>query len=213
MFGALFLDFDGVLVDSEPIWWSVIDEIFQGHGRIEAGGHVERRSGSRVEEAIARLVGDDTQLVRSISEDVRQLAEARILEEPLADGAVEVIHELSAAGVTLGVVSSSHTLLVHKVLLSHSVRDYFRVLVGGDRVQNGKPAPDCYLLAAREARVPPTRCCAVEDSATGLLAAANAGVYVVQYVRPSEAVDPELARYVGTVVNSLRALSRIVLRG
>jgi len=211
MFDALFLDFDGVLVDSEPIWWSVIDEVFQDRGRLAAGGHVERRSGYRVEEAITRLVGNDRRLVGSISDDVRRLAETRIVNEPLAEGAVEVIHEMSAAGITLGVVSSSHSSLVDKVLRAKSVRDYFAVLVGGDRVQTGKPAPDCYVLAAQEAGVPPIRCCAVEDSETGILSAAKAGVYVVQYAQPSEVVDADLVRYVGAVVSTLRALRGIVL--
>jgi HAD superfamily hydrolase (TIGR01509 family) len=211
-FDALFLDFDGVLVDSEPIWWSAIDDVFQGRGCLAPGNHVERRPGYRVEEAIAHLIGNDELLVKSISEDVKRLAEARIVDEPLADGAVEVIHEVSAADVTLGVVSSSHLALVEKVLQAKSVRNHFSVLVGGDRVKKGKPAPDSYILAAEEAGVLPARCCAVEDSATGILAAAKAGVYVVQYARPSEIIDDDAQRHIGTVVSRLNSVIEVVLR-
>src|SRR4029453_15903265 len=136
-FDALFLDFDGVLVDSEPIWWSAIDDVFQGRGCLPPGNHVERRPGYRGEEAISHLIGNDELLVKSISEDVKRLAEARIVDEPLADGAVEVIHEVSAADVTFGVFSSSHSALVEKVLQAKSVRNHFSVLVGGDRVKKG----------------------------------------------------------------------------
>jgi HAD superfamily hydrolase (TIGR01509 family) len=165
-----------------------------------------------VEEAIAHLIGNDELLVKSISEDVKRLAEARIVDEPLADGAVEVIHEVSAADVTLGVVSSSHSALVEKVLQAKSVRNHFSVLVGGDRVKKGKPAPDSYILAAEEAGVLPAGCCAVEDSATGILAAAKAGVYVVQYARPSEIIDDDTKRHIGTVVSRLNSVIEVVLR-
>jgi len=52
----------------------------------------------------------------------------------------------------------------------------FALIVTGDQVPNGKPAPDIYLEAARRLGVPPRDCAAVEDSDAGVLAASAAGM-------------------------------------
>jgi len=50
------------------------------------------------------------------------------------------------------------------------------VIVTGDQVVQGKPAPDIYLEAARRLQVAPALCVALEDSEAGILAASRAGM-------------------------------------
>ena len=52
----------------------------------------------------------------------------------------------------------------------------FQVIVTRDQVENGKPAPDLYLEAARRLKVLPSECVALEDSDAGLIAATRAGM-------------------------------------
>lgn len=56
-------------------------------------------------------------------------------------------------------------------------------LVSSDDVARGKPAPDCYVLAAQRLGVPPQRCLVVEDSRQGIAAAVAAGMTVVAVAR------------------------------
>jgi HAD superfamily hydrolase (TIGR01509 family) len=209
-FGALLLDFDGVLIDSEPIWWAIIDEVAQSRQLLAAGGQVERRSGVRVQDTIASLVGDDRRLVEALTREVFVTGEARLAGHPLMEGAAEAIREISMAGVVLGLVSSSNSTFLEYVLRANGIREHFSVLVGGDRVERGKPAPDCYLLAAREAGVHPSHCCAVEDSPTGILAAVAAGMYVVQFESRPPAADAAVDSHVQAVVSTFAALADIV---
>jgi len=56
-------------------------------------------------------------------------------------------------------------------------------LVSSDDVPRGKPAPDCYILAAQRLGVPPERCLVVEDSRQGIAAAVAAGMTVIAVAR------------------------------
>jgi len=55
----------------------------------------------------------------------------------------------------------------------------FSAVVTNDDVSRPKPAPDCYLLAARRLNVAPGRCVVIEDSLHGIRAAADAGTRVL----------------------------------
>jgi HAD superfamily hydrolase (TIGR01509 family) len=212
VFDALLLDFDGVVIDSETTWWNVIDEVARDRGLVPANGHVERRSGIRVQDTIARMVPDDEELAESMTKEVLRIGESRLAGMSLADGAVEAIRKISATRIILGLVSSSNSVFLDHVLRVNRIRDYFSVLVGGDRVERGKPAPDGYLLASREANVLPERCCAVEDSSSGILAAANAGMYVVHFGGRSVA-DPIAMRHVSANAATFAVLADIMLGG
>ena len=52
------------------------------------------------------------------------------------------------------------------------------VLVSADQVEHGKPAPDCYLLAAERLGVDPAACLVFEDAPAGIAAARAAGMTV-----------------------------------
>jgi beta-phosphoglucomutase-like phosphatase (HAD superfamily) len=55
----------------------------------------------------------------------------------------------------------------------------FSLVLAGDVVKAKKPAPDIYLMAARELQVSPAQCVVVEDSRNGLLSAVAAGMKCV----------------------------------
>lgn len=57
------------------------------------------------------------------------------------------------------------------------------LIVSSDDVAHGKPAPDCYELAAARLGFTPDRCLVVEDSRQGIAAAVAAGMTVVAVAR------------------------------
>ena len=78
-----------------------------------------------------------------------------------------------------GLASSSQANWVVAVLTTLDVKDRFRVVVSGDMVTNGKPAPEIFLKAAGELRAEPSRCLVFEDSPHGIQAGKAAGMTVV----------------------------------
>jgi beta-phosphoglucomutase-like phosphatase (HAD superfamily) len=74
-------------------------------------------------------------------------------------------------------------------------------------VARGKPAPDVYLEAARRLQVEPARCAAVEDSRSGILSAAAAGMRVLAIPNPSFPPGEEALERADVVLDSLAELT------
>ena len=75
--------------------------------------------------------------------------------------------------------SSTYRSLVERNLRTAGVEEYFRKVVTGDQVEHGKPAPDIFLLAARQLGLAPGNCLVLEDSFNGVRAGAAAGCVTV----------------------------------
>ncbi|MFJ4880432.1 HAD family hydrolase [Streptomyces sp. NPDC088745] len=97
----------------------------------------------------------------------------------LLPGVRRVLEGARAAGLRLGVASSSDRRWVWRWLRHYGLGHYFDTVVTGDDVTRRKPDPEVYLAAAAALAVEPARCLAVEDSVTGVTAARSAGMTVV----------------------------------
>ena len=86
----------------------------------------------------------------------------------------------------------------------------FRVIVTGDEVAHGKPAPDIYLEASRRLGIAPERCAAFEDSDAGTLSASRAGMLTFQ-VPDMKAPSPEAAAAAAHVLRSLSEAPALLL--
>ncbi len=125
------------------------------------------------DEDIARLHARKTELYQEL------IASGRI---PLRPGVRRILEEAHAAGVTLGVATTT-TPAALEALIAHSLGpewfDRFAVLAAGDIVPAKKPAPDIYLHAMEAMGARPEETLAMEDSANGWKAARDAGLRCV----------------------------------
>lgn len=83
----------------------------------------------------------------------------------------------------IAVATGATQQVVQAALTSTGLKDMFDTVVGADDVENGKPAPDTFLEAARRLEVEPQYCLVYEDSDLGLEAAERAGMVGID-VRP-----------------------------
>ena len=178
---AVLFDHDGTLVDSEPvhhrIWNQVLDpyrvaipeDLYQRHyAGIPAAANAEdlvRRYGLDV--APAALTEAKNAATRAF------LARAAF---PLMPGVPEALEELVRLGLRLAVVTGANGHGVRATLAAHGLAHRFCLTVSAEDVARSKPAPDCYLLAARRLGLEPGQCLALEDTQHGLEAAHGAGV-------------------------------------
>lgn len=98
---------------------------------------------------------------------------------PKKPGVPQIFDELRTMGLKLGLVSSTILETIQGHLQISGLSDAFDVIVAGDMIERGKPAPDCYLLAAERLGVSPEQCIVVEDSKNGILAGKRAGMLAV----------------------------------
>ena len=109
---------------------------------------------------------------------------------PLRPGVVRLLDEARAAGMRLGIATTTTPENVEVLLrttLGENALDWFEVVAAGDIVPAKKPAPDIYAYALEAMRLPAEACLAFEDSQHGLAAALGAGcrtlVTVNEYTR------------------------------
>jgi beta-phosphoglucomutase-like phosphatase (HAD superfamily) len=88
---------------------------------------------------------------------------------------------------------------------------HFRVTVSSEEVARGKPAPDVYLEAARQLRVPPERCAAIEDSNAGVRSADTAGMHVVAIPHGGYPLDEDVLAAADVLLGSIDQLSPAII--
>jgi HAD superfamily hydrolase (TIGR01509 family) len=106
----------------------------------------------------------------------REVARGKI--EPLP-GAMELITSLHARGFRLAIASSTPRSNLDVIAADLGLYPYFPVLLCGDDVRRGKPAPDLFLTAAERLGVPPPNCVVLEDAVGGVQAAKAGGMKCV----------------------------------
>jgi len=187
---AVVFDLDGVILDTEELW----DDVREALARERGGRWSDQAQADMMgmsSKEWSRYMHDALGLAEPPEEISREVVQ-RMLDRyaqrlPLIDGAVEAVERL-AAHWPLGLASSSNRELIDRALEVSGLDGYFRETVSSEEVERGKPAPDVYLEAARRLGVEPTRCAAVEDSASGIRSAHAAGMRVVAI--PNRAFPP-----------------------
>ncbi len=195
MFKALIFDCDGVLVDTErdahrpgfnlafkefgiDAEWSV--DLY-ARLLLTAGGKermvVYFNEFGWPEEQVARFGGKD-ELILALHKEKTRLTSDIVKDLPVRPGVLRIIDEAIAAGVRLGVCTTSNPKFIDAVLdlFGPERKAAFEFVHAGDVVPNKKPAPDIYLLALETLGLPASDCMVVEDSRNGLLAATGAGI-------------------------------------
>ncbi len=103
-------------------------------------------------------------------------------EIEVCDGANELVQALSKLGLPMAIATSSRYTGVEQKRKRHDqIFQHMTTVVAGDdpAVQNGKPAPDIYLEAARRLQVDPSECLVFEDALSGVRAGKAAGCFVI----------------------------------
>jgi HAD superfamily hydrolase (TIGR01509 family) len=209
------LDMDGVLIEGEEVWDAVREQLVRERGgRWTSGAQAAMMGMSSPEWSryMARELGVPMEPAAISSETVAGVA-ARYAEGlPLVHGAVEVVREL-AGQWPLGLASSANRPIIELVLDRSGLAGCFRATVSSEEVARGKPDPDVYLEAAAQVGVPPERCAAVEDSASGLRSAAAAGMWVVAVPNRRYPPPAELVQAADLVLTDLRELNPAAIEG
>lgn len=175
---AVLFDFDGVILDSEPLHeralqqlyaargWTVDDpQFFHFKGRTETVNFAE---------IVGRFGGDGDAHRRQY----RANYDALIADPPLVPGVVSFLERCHAAGIAVAIVTSARRSTVDHVLGVHGLERFFHTIVAEADVTHAKPHPEPYLLAAARLGVDPARCLVVEDSAHGAASGHAAGAVV-----------------------------------
>ena len=179
---AFVFDFDGLILDTEePVYTSWL-EVYQAHGEDLPFDRWIQILGSSTASFDPKAFLEE-QLGRPLDQDVLDRRIARrtelVLAQPVMAGVGRLVEDARAAGLHLGVASSSTRQWVRGHLERLGLLDRFECIRCRDDVAAVKPAPDLYLAVLECLGVPPGESLALEDSPNGIAAARAAGMWCV----------------------------------
>lgn len=180
--GAIF-DMDGLMFDTEMLaskgWLQAAKELNYPITE-ETVSIIRGTNMATSREIFKREFGDsvDYDAARTIRTDyVNQMIEEHGV--PVKHGLLELLKYLKVSGRKLAVATSTERKTAETYLKLANVYPFFDMLVFGDEVKHGKPAPDIFLHAAGKLALKPEECVVFEDSPHGIKAAYDAGTKII----------------------------------
>ncbi len=179
---AVIWDMDGVLADTAPHHLLAWREIFAKRGINFTEADFMRGFGVRNDAIIKNTLGEqispeeieaiarekETTFRRIIGKDVKSLP-----------GALELLKALDERGIRMAIASSTTIENIRLIIGSLGIAKYFKAVITGHDVTEGKPSPQVFLLAAQRLGAEPKNCIVIEDAVAGVKAAKSAGMYCV----------------------------------
>lgn len=226
MLKAIIFDFDGVIVDSEPLHHRALAQVacqlgvaldYQTYVRNYIG--YDDRDVFRLllrESSRSTELASEAEVVRLCQEKAAAFVAVCANGVAMIPGALELIRALSDQ-YPLAIASGATRQDIDLVLAGLDLADLFQVIVSADDVARSKPDPQTYSQAVRklakihtERNLKPDQCLAIEDTVVGLASARDAGLITLGLASTGSASDLGDADWVvetlvGLTVEKLRA--------
>lgn len=193
---AALFDLDGVLTDSEGIYyefWDGIERLYPT-GIPDFANYIK---GSTLKRIMEYYTDPDAHadVLRRLEDQERNMTYV------IFPAAIPFLEDLKAIGIPCAIVTSSNDRKMQRLFDQNpGFADYFSVVITDRQVERSKPAPDGYILAARSLGCDPADCVVFEDSFAGLEAGISSGARVVALATTN---TPEsLAKYTDAVISS-----------
>jgi beta-phosphoglucomutase len=205
MIQAVLFDLDGVLVSTDEYhyhsWKKLSDEEgfdffdhefnhkFRGVARMECVEIITNASGKQYSPEQKQELADRKN--RYFAESLRS-----VTTEVLLPGALPALLELRKRGIKIAVASNSRNALT--IIRQVQIEHLLDAIVDGHQIENSKPDPEVFLLAAKKVGIHPDHCLVVEDAVAGIESARRAGMKVLgigtkERLPNAEIVVPNLA--------------------
>jgi beta-phosphoglucomutase len=188
MFKTIIFDFDGVILDSEPLHFQACHEAFEAFNiPFTYKEFSEKYIGLADKDLFPQFLNNNgyvfspEKLAHLL--DIKHAAYEKIIRNcpdlPIIEGLEMFLQQLQKEKKLLAICSGSTRKDITILLERLNLASYFMHIVSTEDVRKGKPSPEGFLLAAKRLNVLPLDCLAIEDSAHGIEAAKKAGMKVI----------------------------------
>lgn len=179
---AVVFDMDGLMVDSEALWWRACSRTSAQMGAdfpYEVFLSIVGLSAELTLQRLSKHFGPDFDMAGWQTAMGRELRAMYVTGVTLKTGVVEILDHLDALCVPRAVATSSSRPTLEASLGPHGLVERFNAIITRETVTNHKPHPEPYLAAARALGFDPADCLALEDSHNGVRSASSAGMMTV----------------------------------
>ncbi len=215
MIQTVIFDMDGVIIDSEPVYFEIDKQMFEELNiAVSFDEHCSYvgTSSQNMWNAIIKKHGIADHAEELMRKEYSLYKEHLVHAHDLQpiDGVVELIHDLYRNNFKLVLASSSRMETIDIVLDKFKLGEFFIVKVSGSELAHSKPHPVIFQRAAELIRSEPKECIVIEDSKNGVTAARAAGMKCIGFLNPSSG-DQNLTS-ADIVVRSFKELGAYLIK-
>ena len=203
---AIF-DMDGLLINSEPLWYEAAQECLMKFGMTIGEEQYVETTGLRTKEFLQHwfdVFEIDQAHIPSAEKEITDLVIAKVMDHgSMMEGVAELVKQSS---LKVGLASSSPLALINAVLDKIDMQQYFSAICSAEFLPFGKPNPQVFINCAIELGSPPPACICFEDSFNGMIAAKAARMKCIVVPHPDQ-YHQERWNIADLRLNSLRSLT------
>ncbi|MES2892465.1 MAG: hexitol phosphatase HxpB [Bacteroidota bacterium] len=192
---TVIFDMDGLLIDSEPLWYEAAYEVFVAYGIQLTPKEYATTTGLRTKEFIQwwfqrfNIQGVDAGAVdKAITTAVIDKIQTKGKTLP---GVAHVLNYFIQQKFKIGLASSSDMSIIDVVVNKLGIREHISVIESAEKLEFGKPHPQVYLNCAAALKSSPIECLCFEDSFNGMIAAKAARMKCIVVPAKSESQHPK----------------------
>ena len=181
---AIF-DMDGTLLDTEPLYekaWVDIGEKWGLEGMAEKYPLIVGRSIESICSMMKEWFGEDFDASGFFEERMKCFVGLIEREIPIKKGCIELLEFLKQQGIPMAIATSTPMYITSNNMDKTGIGKYMDAVVTAEAVQNGKPAPDIFLEAAKRIGADPLYTIVCEDSINGIRGAHRAAMKPIMVI-------------------------------
>ncbi|WP_418789113.1 HAD family hydrolase [Priestia megaterium] len=186
MIKVVVFDFDGLIIDTESVWYEVYREMLEDRGvdlPIATFASYVGTDATALYDYLLQQFNNEFTKEELAQESLRRHQE-KMKSLVAREGVAEYLAEAKELGLKIGLASSSYRDWVTAFLKELDLLHYFEVIQTRDDVEKVKPDPALYRNAIEKLGVEPSEALAFEDSSNGAKAAMAAGLRCVIVPNP-----------------------------
>lgn len=178
MIKAVVFDFDGLILDTESVWFECYQEVLRTYKMELALEQFAPSIGTHGTEFLdyIDLTLKQPGISAEVDKAVSLLHNQKMEQLEARAGVHEYLEEAQQLGLKIGLATSSNRAWIDRFLTKLGLADYFQVIRTSDDVSKVKPDPELYTQVVTALGVEPYEALAFEDSLNGLTAAKAAGL-------------------------------------
>lgn len=221
MIKAIIFDMDGVISDSEPLWYKAaqkyleaMDIILPKPNNRAFKNFVNTKIRGRTQPYVTKIMKNQYGIKGSykkiLSDRLRILFDIYSKELKPIPGAMPLVKLLHRQGYPLLLASSSPRKVINYVMKKLKLKKYFKYIISGDDIQYSKPHPQMFLKGAKLIKEKPANILVIEDSINGIRATHRAGMKCIVF---KQSYTPyKYLKTADLVVKSLKDINLITIK-
>jgi HAD superfamily hydrolase (TIGR01509 family) len=206
MIDTVVFDMDGVLVDTEPVYFERQMRIVDEAGIHPASRMLQDYIGHSADDTWSLAVPNDPDRRRVLRQHFEETAQTQLLNyrEILIPGVRELLTYLHDDGYRVALASAGNLAGIEEMLRQNELRLFFDNVISGETIARNKPDPQIYTRSLAALGSAPQNSLAVEDSPTGIMAAHGAGMQAWALAPTQYHLDQSSADFVAQNMDAIQ---------